>query len=242
MNAAVIVAGGCGVRFGRAEGKQLIELAGKPMLQWTIDAFMSASSIDAIVIVSDASGIPALADFVNGWNASKVDAIVPAGKTRQDSVAAGLAALGDRVRVVAIHDGARPLVLPSDIDACVAALPGSDGVVLGRPAVDTMKRVDATGAVAETPDRRSLWQAETPQVFGIDVIRKAHAVAAAGGMSATDDATLVELAGGRVRLVAATGPNLKVTLPGDAILAAAVLDARAAAREGGSERLHEEGR
>lgn len=228
MNVALVVAGGTGERFGAANGKQLAVLAGRPMLRWTLDAMQAAASIEAVVVTFDAEGVDALAERIEGWGVDKVTAIVPGGRERQHSVRAGLQAVPSATEVVAVHDGARPLVLTDDIDACVDALPGWDGVVLGRPVVDTVKAVGTAGLVDRTLDRSRLWQAETPQVFGLSTLLEAHARAEAAGLLATDDAALVEQAGGRVRMVAATGPNIKVTVKEDALLAEAVLGRREA--------------
>jgi 2-C-methyl-D-erythritol 4-phosphate cytidylyltransferase len=225
VNVALVVAGGLGVRFGRAEGKQLAPLAGRPMLYWTLAAMSDADSIDSIVVTFDPDGLSAAAALLEEWQLPKFAGIVSGGETRQDSVALGLAALPPAATVVAVHDGARPLVLPQDVDRCVAALPGWDGAVLGRPASDTLKRVDTEGRVAQTLDRSEIWQAETPQVFGVETLRAAHDVPR-GATAATDDASLVESAGKRIRMVAATGVNLKVTRPEDIVLAEAVLGKR----------------
>jgi 2-C-methyl-D-erythritol 4-phosphate cytidylyltransferase len=226
MSSAVVVAGGQGVRFGCPEGKQLALLAGRPMLYWGLAAMEQASSIREVAVVFAPEGVVEVRSLVAGWAFGKVKAVVAGGRTRRESVSLGLAALGPDVEAVAVHDGARPLVLPVDIDSCVAALPGWDGVVLGRPACDTIKRAADGGAVLETLSRRELWLAETPQVFRLTALRAAHAAGRAPDGLATDDAALVELAGGKVRMVAATGLNLKVTVPEDLILAEAVLEQR----------------
>jgi len=226
VNAALVVAGGRGVRFGRSGGKQLIPIAGRPMLAWTLDAFETARHVDAVVVVFRPALLIEAERSVKQWGATKVAAVVAAGPERQDSVAAGLAALPEDATIVAVHDGARPLVLPGDIDAAIEALDGWDGVVLGRPAVDTVKRVADDGTVEETLARRDLWQAETPQVFEVATLKAAHERAERERWVGTDDAALVERAGGRVRMLAASGPNFKITVPQDVILAAAALGAR----------------
>ena len=226
MNVAVVVAGGRGVRFGRSGGKQLTPIAGRPMLAWTLDAFEAARRIDAVVVVFRPALLIEVERRLRDWGVSKVAAVVAAGRERQDSVAAGLAALPLEADVVAVHDGARPLVLAEDIDAAIDALPGWDGVVLGRPAVDTVKRVTDDASIVETLARRDLWQAETPQVFEVATLRQAHQRAETDGYVGTDDAALVERTGGRVLMLAASGPNFKVTVPQDVVLAAAALMSR----------------
>lgn len=226
MNVGLIVAGGRGERFGRDGGKQLVPLAGRPMLAWALAAFEAAPCVDTMVVTFAPEGLDALRGELVAWGLAKVAAVVPGGDTRQESVRAGLEAVPADAAVVVVHDGARPLVTPVDIDACVAALEGADGAVLGRPAVDTIKRVRPDGTVDETVDRRELWQAETPQAFFAATLRRAHKEALDKDLAATDDAMLVEASGGTVRMVRASGPNLKVTLPEDLALAAAILAER----------------
>jgi 2-C-methyl-D-erythritol 4-phosphate cytidylyltransferase len=226
MNVGLIVAGGRGERFGRDGGKQLAPLAGRPMLAWALAAFEAATCIDTVVVTFAPDGVDALRGGLAGWGLAKVAAIVPGGDTRQESVRAGLDAVSADAAFVIVHDGARPLVTPADIDACVAALKDADGAILGRPAIDTIKRVRPDGTVDETLDRRELWQAETPQAFVAATLRRAHQEALEKGLAATDDAMLVEASGGTVRMVRASGPNLKVTLSEDLALAAAILAER----------------
>lgn len=229
MNVALVVAGGQGRRFGVPGGKQLLPVAGRPLLAWTLKAMEDAARIDAVVVTFDPARLEELSAALREWEASKVRAVVAGGDERQDSVRSGLASLPCNCDVVAVHDGARPLVSPQDVDACVEALPGFDGAVLGRPVVDTIKEVGAGAAdtvVERTLDRGRLWQAETPQVFPVDVLRRAHERAQASGVLMTDDAAVVELAGGKIRMVAATGLNTKVTVKEDAVLAEAVLARR----------------
>jgi 2-C-methyl-D-erythritol 4-phosphate cytidylyltransferase len=228
MNAGIVVAGGSGERFGRQGGKQLVPLAGRPMLCWALAAFEQATCIDTVVLTFARHGMEALGDELTRWGLSKIAVITAGGDTRQESVLAGLKAVPEEAEIVVVHDGARPLVRPSDIDACVAAVltEGTDAAVLGRPAVDTIKRVRPDGIVTATLDRHELWQAETPQAFRAPALRRAHEEALAAGRAATDDAMLVEASGGTVRMVLASGPNLKVTLPADLALAASILAER----------------
>lgn len=226
---AVIVAGGTGERFGAREGKQLAEVAGRPVVAWSVAAFESCPEIDGIVVVAHPDRLEAYAEAVAS---PKVMAVVAGGGTRQQSVAAGLAELPADAGLVAVHDGARPLVTPTVIAEALRVLleePGVDGVVVGHPMFDTVKRV-ADGVVAETVDRTALWVAQTPQVFRTVVLRKAYRKAADDGFEGTDDASLVERAGGRVRMLAGPRENIKVTVPEDALVVDAVLKARGGGR------------
>lgn len=235
MRVALIVAGGTGERFGRSGGKQLANLEGEPMLARTIRAFRRARTIDAIVLVCHPDRVAecrALADEATG--ADKVACVVPGGETRVDSVRAGLRALPAGSTIVAVHDGARPLIEPALIDDAVTGLERRAdlaGLVVGHPAYDTIKTVDEEGIITGTPPRASLWVAQTPQVFRADALVRAHE-RAAGDAGVTDDASLVERDGGRVMMLSGPRWNIKVTVPEDLDVVESVLRRRIA--EGGA--------
>jgi 2-C-methyl-D-erythritol 4-phosphate cytidylyltransferase len=230
VNAAIIAAGGRGERFGDAGGKQLAMLAGLPVLAHTLLAFERCEAVGVVVVVTHPERVEEYRRVaVEAIGAVKVAAVVAGGATRRASVAAGLAALPDGVSLVAVHDGARAAVTPETISAAFAALEIStdaDGVVVGHPSLDTVKRVDAGHRVVETPERESLWVAQTPQVFRLPALKRAHARAAADGFEGTDDASLVERDGGTVLMVPGPRWNLKVTVPEDLPVLAALLAAR----------------
>lgn len=227
---AVIVAGGTGSRFGNPGGKQMIDLLGRPLLSWTLEAFDRARSVAHIVVVCpDAHRADMQARAVAPFGFDTPVSFASAGATRQDSTRAGLEAVPADCALVAIHDGARPLIRPETIDAAVAALaeaPALDGVVCGQPAIDTLKIADADGLISNTPDRSHFWCVQTPQVFRAGALRHAFDVAEAQGFAGTDDASVVECAGGAVRCVASPRDNLKVTVPEDLALVEAVLARR----------------
>ncbi len=224
--AAIIVAGGVGARFGRSGGKQLAAVVGIPVLAHTLAAFERASSIDEVIVVVHPERVGEYAAQVS--ESEKVSGIVAGGDTRQASVAAGLEVLSDGVDVVVVHDGARPLVTPETIDASVAALDdaAADGVVVGHPSYDTIKRVNADGAVVGTEDRSALWVAQTPQVFRAARLRAAYASAWQAGFLGTDDASLVERDGGRIVMLLGPRENLKVTVPEDLLVVERILQSR----------------
>lgn len=222
---AIIVAGGTGERFGRAGGKQLAPLAGATVVTHTIGVFDACPAVNAIVVVTHPDAVASLGEAIA--RSTHVIAVVAGGATRQDSVAAGLAALPDDASTVVVHDGARPLVTGETIIAALGALDeGVDGCVVGHPAYDTIKSVDDDGLVTATLDRSCLWVAQTPQVFRASTLRDAHDRARADGFLGTDDASLVERAGGRIRMVAGPRDNIKVTVAGDLVIAEAILRAR----------------
>ena len=227
---SVIVAGGTGSRFGSPGGKQLVEIAGRPMLSWTIEAFDRARTISHIVVVCPEERCAEYhARAVEPYGFETPITFADAGMTRQDSTHAGLVAAPEGCAYVAIHDGARPLIRPETIDAAVQALCADadlDGVVCGQPAIDTLKIADPVGLIDSTPDRSQFWCVQTPQVFRIDALRQAMDFAARTGFVGTDDASLVEQAGGLVRCIEAPRDNLKVTVPEDLLLVEAIMQMR----------------
>ncbi|MCE5191349.1 MAG: 2-C-methyl-D-erythritol 4-phosphate cytidylyltransferase [Actinomycetia bacterium] len=224
---AIIVAGGVGERFGRAGGKQLAMAVGAPVLSHTLAAFERASAIDDVVVVVHPDRVGEYAAEIAGFE--KVTAVVAGGDTRQASVACGLEALCGEPDIVVVHDGARPLVTAETIDAAVEALRSgeADGIVVGHPSYDTIKRVRPDGAVVCTEDRSSLWVAQTPQVFRTSTLCSAYAAAAQDGFAGTDDSSLVERRGGRVMMLLGPRDNLKVTVPEDLLVIERALEARA---------------
>lgn len=230
MNAAIIVAGGVGERFGDPRGKQLARVAGLPVLAHTVKVFERCDAVDVIVVVVHPQRIDAYrAEAVEPAGSRKVVALVAGGDTRAESVAAGLAMVPADADLVAVHDGARAAVTCETIAAGFAALhadPSLDGVVIGHPAFDTVKEADRAGRIVRTPDRAGLWIAQTPQTFRTDALRRAYARARDDAFEGTDDSSLVERDGGRVAMVEGSRWNLKVTVPEDLVVLAAILDAR----------------
>jgi 2-C-methyl-D-erythritol 4-phosphate cytidylyltransferase len=230
VNAAVIVAGGVGERFGDPRGKQLAPVGGLPVLAHTLRAFERCDVVDAIVVVTHPDRVETYrAEAVGPSGAGKVIAVVPGGATRTASVAAGLAALPRSCVAVAVHDGARAAVTPETIAAGFAALyadPLLDGVVVGHPALDTIKEADPDGRVISTPDRSRLWVAQTPQTFRLQSLLRAHATARRDGFEGTDDASLVERCGGTVSMLEGPRWNIKVTRPEDLPVLSALLRER----------------
>ena len=230
----MIAAAGSGERLGAGGPKAFVPVAGRPMIEWSLDAFRACECVEAVVVAAP----PGLERELG------VDVrVLDGGATRAESVARALAAV--ETEVVAIHDAARPVVTPALVEALVAALaadPEAAGVIAAAPITDTVKRtapVDWTspassteegenaGLVVEgTEDRSTLWAAQTPQVFRTAALRAALEVDAAVRDAATDEATLVEAAGGKV-LIHPSGPeNLKVTTPHDLRLAELLLAER----------------
>lgn len=230
MAVALVVAAGSGERLGAGRPKAFVVLAGRPLLAWSIDALAQVAGIERIVVALPAGTEPPSA-------AGKELIAVEGGATRSESVLRALAGAGggqgtrqDQAELVVVHDAARPLVTPALIASVIAALvrePQADAAIAAMPVTDTIKRVGERGEVQETLDRSALWAVQTPQVFRRGALERALDVPAAELARATDDAWLVERAGGRVVVVGASAENLKVTGPLDLQVAELLLLARA---------------
>jgi 2-C-methyl-D-erythritol 4-phosphate cytidylyltransferase len=212
---AVVVAAGRGERLGGDRPKAFAKLAGRPLLAESLERLDESDWVESIVVVAPVEWEEPVILLAEELGAGKVSACVPGGKTRADSVRAGLAEVPGEAAVVLVHDAARPL-LPADVlERVLGPLSeGWDGAVPGFPLPDTIKRVDSEGAIAETVDRSGLYAVQTPQAFVADTLRRALA----GGDAATDCAACVEAAGGRVRVVEGDPRLVKVTTAGDLAL------------------------
>jgi 2-C-methyl-D-erythritol 4-phosphate cytidylyltransferase len=232
---AVIVAAGRGTRFGRP--KQLVPLAGKPMIAWSVATFAAMPEVVDLVVVTEREFIVAVRDAVRDAAPRMPVTVVEGGAQRQDSVRAGLAALPERCAAAFVHDGARPLVHPNDVRSGMRVVRPGVASLLATPAIDTIKQVDRDGKVVRTFDRAQLWAAQTPQFAMLSDMLRAHRDAQAAGVHATDDATLLERLGCDVLVVEGSPANFKVTVPADLVRAEAVLRERAVPGEGEEEVL-----
>ncbi|MDO5472855.1 MAG: 2-C-methyl-D-erythritol 4-phosphate cytidylyltransferase [Akkermansia sp.] len=214
MFCAVIVAAGSSRRAGF--DKLAAPLAGEPVLCRSVQAFVEAGCSTIVVVCPEERWqTVGLADATYPVPVLRVDG----GAERQDSVAAGLAALPEGTRWVAVHDGARPLITPQGIRACLQAAAQTGAAACAHPVVDTLKRADADAcSLPEKVSRDCLWGMETPQIFDLSLLQKAYAAVAEQGLVVTDEVSAVEVLGVPTRLVQ-VGPNLKITLPGDLELA-----------------------
>jgi 2-C-methyl-D-erythritol 4-phosphate cytidylyltransferase len=199
----LIPAGGSGERLGADRPKAFVVCAGRPLVEWSVDAL---SAVCSRVVVAVPAGLEEPPDRVT------------AGPTRSASVRNAVAAAPEAT-VVVIHDAARPLVTADLVARCVDALDGVDGAVAAAPVSDTIHVASPDLLIADSPDRSTLWAAQTPQVFRADVLRRAHD----SKEEVTDEASLVASIGGTVRLIEGPSDNIKVTTPTDLRLAEALL-------------------
>ncbi len=214
MFCAVIVAAGSSRRAGFDKLAALLD--GVPVLRRSVDAFVSAGAAGVVVVCPESRWVETgLAEASFPVPVCRVDG----GAERQDSVAAGLAALPAGTRMVAVHDGARPLITPEGILACLAAAEKNGAATCAHPVVDTLKRADSTGkSLPEKVSREHLWGMETPQIFQLELLQRAYAHVKAQNLVVTDEVSAVEALGVATQLVQG-GANLKITLPGDLELA-----------------------
>jgi 2-C-methyl-D-erythritol 4-phosphate cytidylyltransferase len=230
ITAALIPAAGRGQRMGLDIEKQFLQLGGKPLLAYTLARFEATPTIDRIVVIVP-SGRETFCyqEIVAPGGIRKVTHIVAGAETRQRSVMAGFSCLDQDVDVVVIHDGARPFVTPSLIQAAVDAALAGGSAVAAIPESDTLKRVSSAGTVIETVDRRNLWRAQTPQAFRRAILQRALAYATQHNVDATDEASLVEWLSWPVRIFPGSIWNFKVTSPDDLVLAELLLGPHAKA-------------
>ncbi|MBQ9069698.1 MAG: 2-C-methyl-D-erythritol 4-phosphate cytidylyltransferase [Eggerthellaceae bacterium] len=225
--AAVILAGGSGERFGHDGGKQLVEIAGRPMLTWAAEAFDAVADVGLIVIVCpEERQEEYLQKAIDPFPFVTPIMLARSGSIRQESSFAGLEEVPEEYEYVVVHDGARPLVRPETIEHTINMLKGNidaDGAVVAHPSIDTLKIVE-NGVIVGTPDRTVFWNAQTPQVFRAGILRRAHASALSDGFVGTDDSSLIERLGGRVLVVEGKRDNIKLTVPEDYLMLAAAVN------------------
>jgi len=224
---AIIAAAGLSERFGGTTTKQMTELCGDPVLLHTLRAYQNTDCIHEIVIVAKRNEIPFWETLCKNHEMTKVTKIIPGGLTRQDSVINGLDAVDKASKFVAIADGARCLTTPEQIEAVCRAAYKYKAATAAHKATDTVKIADKKGFIDSTPDRETVWLAQTPQVFKTKLYRAAAYTALKKGFKATDDNSLVENVKHPIRLVECGTQNIKVTTREDMVLAEAVLRRRA---------------
>lgn len=221
---AIIVAAGKGSRMAAAKNKVYLNLRGMPVLYYTIKVFQNIPEIREIVVVASKGEIEYCREnIVERYSFNKVKKIVEGGDERQESVYNGLMAIDEKAKIVAIHDGARPLIDGKIIINAIKDAFIYKAVGVAVPVKDTIKIADENNIVVNTPDRKSLWAIQTPQIFERELIITAHEKAIQDRFTGTDDTVLVERLGYKVRLVEGDYKNIKITTPEDLIIAEALL-------------------
>lgn len=220
----IIVAAGSGRRMGSETKKQFLLLDGKEVLARTVDQFEHLSKIKEIILVTGKDNLEDVKAMVKTYEWKKVISVIAGGKERQDSVKCGLEALSEKTEVVLIHDGVRPFVTQDMIERSINAAQKYGGCVLGVAAKDTIKICNEDGMVLETPKRSTLWHVQTPQAFRKELIVNAYNKAEAEGFLGTDDASVAEFAGERIKVIPGSYQNIKITTKEDLWVAACFLE------------------
>jgi 2-C-methyl-D-erythritol 4-phosphate cytidylyltransferase len=224
MNCAVIVAAGKGTRMGPNVDKLFLEVAGRPVIAHTWQRFNDAKCIQQVIVVVREGMQAEFQKLAEQFQLTKGYSLVAGGAERQDSVWNGLEALPAGTEIVAIQDGARPCTGEELIAATIAAARETGAAVAAQRVTDTIKESADAQIIARNVDRSRLWAVQTPQTFRVEVIRRALQEVRQRKLLVTDDTAACELIGQPVRLVAAGGPNPKVTVPGDLLVLRSLLD------------------
>lgn len=213
-NVAIILGAGNGTRMKSEKSKLLLEIGSKTVIERSVEAFLSASDIDEIIVVARAQDIDIYSELLTDERIS----FVIGGATRQQSVKNAVETVDD-AHLIIIHDGARPLIKCEDIEKTIRAAEEFSAAAVGVFVKDTIKIVDKQGFVESTPDRSTLFAVQTPQIFDFVLYKNAMQKADEQGLDFTDDCQLVELCGGKVKMVEGSYSNIKITTPDDIALA-----------------------
>ncbi len=222
MNTAIIVAAGSGTRFNSQRPKQFLEVLGKPVIIHTIERFEDCPDVSEIILVLAEEEIAEFSESVKKYNFTKLRSIVAGGGSRAQSVLNGFAAVDPATNVVAVHDGARPLVTSSEIGVTIRRAAEDGAACLVAPVTDTIKEVDGDHIVG-TVDRRVLRRALTPQAFRYAILHEAFENAD-NLATATDECFLVEELGYQIATIPGSARNIKITHAEDLLLAEAILN------------------
>ena len=225
---AIIAAAGSSVRFEGELTKQMTPVCGVPLIVHTLLAFEKAECIHSIVIVAKRCEMGVYEELCKVHGIKKLHAVVAGGETRQESVLSGFDAIDDKSKYVAIADGARCLITPDEITSVCRAAYKYGAATAARRSSDTVKIADKKGFIDSSPDRNTVWLAQTPQVFKANLYRAAAVTAMEKKTEATDDNMLVELVGHPIRLVECGNTNIKITTYDDVAIAKGILEARKA--------------
>lgn len=204
--------------------KPFLPLGERSILWHTIHAFLNVDGVTQIIIPTSKQWIEHVREIVDSLPANSIQfEVIEGGSERQFSISNGLSLLFNSVDVVAVHDAVRPFINTALINQCSDEAMEHGGAIIAVPAKDTIKKVGLDGRIVETPDRKMLWQAQTPQIFKKEVICRAYEEAILGGFVGTDDASLVERLGETVKVVEGDRENLKITYPVDLEIAELIL-------------------
>ncbi|NDI36965.1 2-C-methyl-D-erythritol 4-phosphate cytidylyltransferase [Chengkuizengella sediminis] len=233
----VIVSAGKGTRMRTEQSKQYIELQNKPILVHTLEQFHRIKEIKHIHVVVGTDDVKLVEGYKETYHLHKVTSVIPGGKERQDSVYKGLLSFDESIDWVMIHDGVRPFVTEDDIMSCWRKAEEKGAAVMAVPVKDTIKLVNENMDVLSTPERKQLWAIQTPQVFQLKELIKAHEYAKEQKLLGTDDAMLMEMVGASIHVVPGDYQNIKITTPDDLEYAQFILAKKSTSNNLGGEVL-----
>lgn len=221
---AVVPAAGSSTRMA-GENKQFSTLGGIPVLAHTLMNLENCEYVDEIIVATKPEEIPLVWSLISKFGITKLRHIVAGGNSRGESVAKGAAICSPDAKLIAVHDGARPLGSPEMIGRCIELAAGTGAAVVTVQVKDTIKQI-RDGYIVSTPERKYLRAAQTPQVFDAEILKAAYAKAERDGIDYTDDCGAVEALGKRIYICEGENTNIKITTPDDLILAEAILEAQ----------------
>ncbi|MDX1640131.1 MAG: 2-C-methyl-D-erythritol 4-phosphate cytidylyltransferase [Balneolaceae bacterium] len=213
--ALIIPAAGKGERLGEDVPKPYIDIAGKTVLEYTLSRFREVSGLGEVIVSTSDEYIEKTEKILQEVFPQLKCTVVQGGAERQDSIRNALEKISDRTGLIAVHDAVRPFVKKEEIENCIEEASRSGGAVLAIPARDTIKIAKQNLEIEQTPDRKRLWQAQTPQIFWAALLREAYQYANDHKFIGSDDSSLVEKIGGKVVLVKGSSENFKITHPHD---------------------------
>lgn len=222
----IIAAAGNSTRYGTGNSKQFLLLEGVPVLIKSVQAFEQIDEVKEIIITARKQDFDVIEGFLQQYNIKKVKSVVEGGATRQDSIAAAVKKVSEETEIIAVHDGARPLVSKETIIGVIEKAVEKGAAACAVPVKDTIKIIDSSGKIVTTPDRASLRAVQTPQVFDFALYKEAIDKAVSESKQYTDDCQLIESMGHPVYLTDGDYENIKITTPDDLLVAEKFLSER----------------
>lgn len=222
----IIAAAGNSTRYGTGNSKQFLLLEGVPVLIKSVQAFEQIDEVKEIIITARKQDFDFIESFLQQYNIKKVKSVVEGGATRQDSIAAAVKKVSEETEIIAVHDGARPLVSKETIIGVIEKAVEKGAAACAVPVKDTIKIIDSSGKIVTTPDRASLRAVQTPQVFDFALYKEAIDKAVSESKQYTDDCQLIESMGHPVYLTDGDYENIKITTPDDLLVAEKFLSER----------------
>lgn len=213
--ALIIPAAGTGERMGEKTPKPYLELCGKTVLEHTLSRFTEISGLGEVIVATTPEFIEQTEEMLGRIFPGLIYHVVEGGNERQDSIRNALKKISGKTGLVAVHDAVRPFVSKRDVESCIVEAAKWGGAVLAIPSKDTIKVAGDHNEIVKTPDRKRMWQAQTPQIFWAALLREAYEYAENYKVKGSDDSSLVEEVGGKVVLVNGSSKNFKITFPLD---------------------------